>query len=70
MDLLHCVWDLTIGKDISYNTRCLSPKTLLNLCFRLWEGLFSPFTIADKIIWHNYSNKPIFFAIEENILYK
>lgn len=63
--LLHWVWDLTIGKDISYNTRCLCPKTLLNLCFWLWEGVFSPFTISDKIIWHNYSNVPIFWNRRE-----
>ena len=31
-DLLHWVWDLTIVKDFSYDTCCLCPKTLLNLC--------------------------------------
>ena len=37
-DLLHWVWDLTIVKDLSYDTCCLSPKTLLNLChaFYTW----------------------------------
>jgi len=39
-DLLHWVWDLTIVKDFSYDTCCLSPKTLLKLClaFYTWAS--------------------------------
>ena len=36
-DLLHWVWDLTVVKDFSYDTCCLSPKTLLNLCHAFYK---------------------------------
>ena len=36
-NLLHWVWDLTVVKDFSYDTCCLSPKTLLNLCHAFYK---------------------------------